>query len=466
MPCAAPCNRLPCDERCPRTLDCGHRCPGLCGEPCPEAYCQICSTKGEARVDLLEFKTYSEIDLDETPIVALSCGHFFTAESLDGLVSIGEVYTVDKTGAYNGLQEPNFVLAVPKCPDCKRPVKQYATRRYNRVVNSAVMDETSKRFLVKGRADLQELEEKIDLVEGNLQNKVQPNMKGRLKDIFSGRYRELYSLVYRANRFCKSMGAEQQPARKLFDAILEAKDRQPLDERLASLSLGETQRPVPEFRVILGGRLAYLRVQDIVLQDQLGLFGKSEGEEKMAHVDTLQRSTRAFLTACEAFITDSATQKLFRYAILGSISYARIAKGIQASLLGVVEDKDPLKESINRGRELLDAGEAMCDNPFEGAQELKKDVEHALRLFGREWFEPVTAEEIAAIKSAMVSGRGGLATHSGHWYRCENGHVVSSPILEHLLDEVTNTLIVCHWRVRDADAVSEVSRVRSVNWRS
>lgn len=466
MPCAAPCNRLPCDERCPRTLDCGHRCPGLCGEPCPKTYCQICSTKGEARVDLLEFKTYSEIDLDETPIVALSCGHFFTAESLDGLVSIGEVYTIDKTGAYNGLQEPKVVLAVPKCPDCKRPVKQYATRRYNRVVNSAVMDETSKRFLVKGRADLQELEEKTDLVEGNLQNKVQPNMKGRLKVIFSSRYRELYSLVHRANRFCKSMGAEQQPARKLFDAILEAKDRQPLDERLASLSLGETQRPVPEFRVILGGRLAYLRVQDIVLQDQLGLFGKSEGEEKMAHVDTLQRSTRAFLTACEAFIADSATQKLFRYAILGSISYARIAKGIQASLLSVVEDKDPLKESINRGRELLDAGEAMCDNPFEGAQELKKDVEHALRLFGREWFEPVTAEEIAAIKSAMVSGRGGLATHSGHWYRCENGHVVSSPTLEHLLDEVTNTLIVCHWGVRDADAVSEVSRVWGVNWRS
>jgi hypothetical protein len=29
-------------------------------------------------------KTYKEIDLGETPIAALGCGHFFTAETLDG----------------------------------------------------------------------------------------------------------------------------------------------------------------------------------------------------------------------------------------------------------------------------------------------------------------------------------------------------------------------------------------------
>lgn len=52
MPCAAPCNRLPCDERCPNSLACGHRCPGLCGEPCPETYCQACGVRGDDRVDL------------------------------------------------------------------------------------------------------------------------------------------------------------------------------------------------------------------------------------------------------------------------------------------------------------------------------------------------------------------------------------------------------------------------------
>ncbi|KAH9881757.1 hypothetical protein J1614_000928 [Plenodomus biglobosus] len=41
--------------------------------------------KLDAQVDMLEFKTYSEIDIDKSPVVALACGHFFTAETLDGM---------------------------------------------------------------------------------------------------------------------------------------------------------------------------------------------------------------------------------------------------------------------------------------------------------------------------------------------------------------------------------------------
>jgi len=39
-----------------------------------------------------------------------------------------------------------------------------------------------------------------------------------------------------------------------------------------------------------------------------------------------------------------------------------------------------------------------------------------------QWYEKVTDEELAAIKLAMVSGPRGIATHSGHWYNCVNGH--------------------------------------------
>lgn len=37
---------------------------------------------------MIEFKDYGEIDLDETPVVALACGHFFTAETLDGMIGV------------------------------------------------------------------------------------------------------------------------------------------------------------------------------------------------------------------------------------------------------------------------------------------------------------------------------------------------------------------------------------------
>lgn len=34
----------------------------------------------------------------------------------------------------------------------------------------------------------------------------------------------------------------------------------------------------------------------------------------------------------------------------------------------------------------------------------------------------MTTEEIEAIKKAMLSGPRGIASHSGHWYNCVNGH--------------------------------------------
>ena len=164
MPCAAPCVRLPCNKRCSKDLPCGHPCPGICGERCPEELCHTCCGKGDARVDLLEMKTYKEIDLDETPIIALACGHFFTAETLDGHMGMGAVYVMDGYGEFTGLKDVSSKLAqsIPCCPDCRSPVKQHATHRYNRVVNRAVIDEMSKRFLVDGQRELRALEQQTE----------------------------------------------------------------------------------------------------------------------------------------------------------------------------------------------------------------------------------------------------------------------------------------------------------------
>ena len=40
--------------------------------------------KLDAQVDMIEFREYREVDLDETPVIALACRHFFTTETLDG----------------------------------------------------------------------------------------------------------------------------------------------------------------------------------------------------------------------------------------------------------------------------------------------------------------------------------------------------------------------------------------------
>ena len=43
-------------------------------------------------------KSYGEIDVDENPIVVLGCGHFFTAEYLDGMLGMSEVFEIDGYG--------------------------------------------------------------------------------------------------------------------------------------------------------------------------------------------------------------------------------------------------------------------------------------------------------------------------------------------------------------------------------
>lgn len=118
---------------------------------------------------MLEMKTYSEIDLEESPIVVLSCGHFFTAETLDGMIGMNEAYDQDGYGNFTGLKDMSGELAmtIPRCPDCNRPIRQFVTPRYNRVINRAVIDEMSKRFIVSGQRDLQILSKEIEkLSEG------------------------------------------------------------------------------------------------------------------------------------------------------------------------------------------------------------------------------------------------------------------------------------------------------------
>ncbi|KLU92338.1 hypothetical protein MAPG_11284 [Magnaporthiopsis poae ATCC 64411] len=216
MPCAAPCTRLPCDERCRKALKCGHQCPSICGETCPEGYCQACGQHADARVDLLELKDYRDINLDETPIVVLGCNHFFTAESLDGSVNMNEVYAGDPlTGHYTGLRESPANLSVPCCPDCKQPIRQFATKRYGRAINQAVMDEISSKFHVNGLRKLAELESRMQDVADALRN----SRLGRHPLMWRLRsdeavYSEAENLGRDIRQFCRKISAEQQPTKK------------------------------------------------------------------------------------------------------------------------------------------------------------------------------------------------------------------------------------------------------------
>lgn len=434
MPCAAPCDRLPHDERCTRILDCGHQCPSLCGEDCPSGLCQECGDKLDARVDFPEWKSYSEINLDESPIVVLGCGHFFTCESVDGLVCLDEVYTRDGSGKFDGLWDVSVSLAstMPSCPDCKQPIRQFVTKRYNRVINRAVMDETCKRFLTKRRSDLEAFDSRLNALADALVAKgttVRPT--GLTKAQIKNRYVAFVRLSKEAASLSKMMDIEHQPTKRLKDAIA-LRQRPPDDDAISISHQLERLRistPTPDNQITLGARLISIKAREFVLHDKFRLLNSNTKIEEPILIVQLNQLTIPFLEDCQDLIIQAKGGSLSRIVSTATLAFAKVS--------GLFEwyhrTHPPPKKSTglesrdnrrNTAREFLVDALHLCDE-LGNCEELREKIEEMNRLSEGPRYEEVTPEELAYIKIAMVGGRGGMATNSGHWYNCINGHPVS-----------------------------------------
>ena len=275
----------------------------------------------------MEFKSYSEVDVNETPIAVLGCGHFFTAETLDGLVGMGNVYTTDKLGAYNGLRELSGELtAVPTCPDCRIPIRQFATRRYNRVINKAVLDETSKRFLVSGRQRLDTLQKLVAVAEQELADSRADTASAYLdlRKPRPDRHTDAIKLEKETAKLRQEMGAEHQPTKKLFDAVLtfqrREKEQQSLSQKVQHLTISQptahptAPQPVYDQQITLGAHRLQLRIQEAMLRDIFTLLSKCKRELVPALIPggPPDRRSAGFLLQCADLIPKATAAKLPR----------------------------------------------------------------------------------------------------------------------------------------------------------
>ncbi len=133
--------------------------------------------------------------------------------------------------------------------------------------------------------------------------------------------------------------------------------------------------------------------------------------------------TTSFFKSCKAFIAECKAEKLPRYDVEVRLYFGNIARLNRSLGSNVASDANRKAiEHVNHAKELLNEAEKMCQSSFSNADGLRKAVEQTLQQLGKEWYEEVSKDELAAIKAAMLSGPRGMATHSGHWYNCENGH--------------------------------------------
>lgn len=140
--CRVPCLRSPCNRRCSLRLECGHSCPGVCGEACvPVSFCRECGLGTEVGgqiADVIGSRTLEELDEADGPIIVLECLHAFTLASLDRLFGMDAFYERE----VDGWGTPRSVSDVlhagmcgrgrTECPDCGTAIKD--VRRYHRVI--------------------------------------------------------------------------------------------------------------------------------------------------------------------------------------------------------------------------------------------------------------------------------------------------------------------------------------------
>jgi hypothetical protein len=371
------------------------------------------------------------------------------------MIGLKEVYKIDTvTGEIRGLEDISSVMAptIPKCPHCQRPIRQYATQRYNRLINRAVIDEMSKRFIVTGQSELQGIETRLAKTDHDLQEtradivgtnfsdalflSANPNFLERaIKQVakkLDGRYKPCAQLRSAVLQLQRRAAERHQPAHKLREATIHALQRdEPLESALVVLNLEHSPSPkAHDQRITLGAKMLQIKVESLALEDKFRILSGTTAKygvvaaTSMLSQNSPSPSTGPFLKDCAKFVTTCKEELLPKLGVEASLYYARVARLFETSGITEPKDRKAASEYHEQAQTLLEQASKLCEQGFRDADILLEAVNEALKLLSKEWYENVTDEELKSIKMAMITGPRGIATHSGHWYNCVNGHPV------------------------------------------
>lgn len=432
MPCAAPCDHIPCTRRCEERLSCDHQCPSVCGEVCPPSkYCQKCaSTELKERVvDFFLAETYAEINLDENPCIFPRCGHFLTIESMDGQMDMKKYYVMegDKPVAIRSSSEPFSVDDIKRCATCRGSLRDLS--RYGRLVRRAILDESTKRFLLYLNREYvplaQELplqlatilENKSELSPLLVQGQVTINIGGsrdnqfrQMADIiqkYSGdRWKQVTKLRNRIVRYYKTVEEEEQPFSRV-QALVESARR-----RKVTSGNFEFDGSVVQTKGVFLATTLLMRLDISLLGDFLSLFHTSRTGVKGCK---LQISLQATREECRSLIKRAGNAMRVAHEVEGYILLAQL----HALERSQSEATDEREKHAQQAREAIASARKLCHQYPGQTNGLSSEIDNAEEMLKLgTFYSAVTSEERLEIIAAMAREFRG----TGHWYYCQNGH--------------------------------------------
>lgn len=451
LPCAVPCNKLPCSKRCETTLECGHQCPSICGENCPSTdYCQICcseETKG-IMVDYLLGATYGETNLDEDPCLVPDCGHLMAMSSMDGNFSLADYYEMHSNGeivALKGSSLPFSAEGIKTCPVCRGPLRNI--NRYSRIVRRSAIDEATKKFISWSNLEITEYADKLHKIQQQfaaLQDIAQfhdHRYAGRWADLELGRqsdtttleghrnqvmadisrikglksrYREPYRVRSKLSEFARKVREDEQPFGRLWELLQHRRRRHRLSSDLVY------DPSVLQVNVFLMSMSLSIKFDITIIADALAIRKRMTGlasRYDWGAVD-LEVDFSQLRGECLTLIGLVAAHQQHRLEIEAKLSFAHLAALERSAIVGSLH--------ISRSNDLRELGlEQLQDarhihEQYPGQTTGVTDELEAVEsmLNDGTFYNVVTSEEQRAVYAAMSHEFSG----TGHWYTCENGH--------------------------------------------
>jgi len=450
MPCAVPCDLLPCSLRCEKKLECFHQCPSVCGEMCPSPrHCQLCadeSVKGQM-VDYILGLTYGEVDLDKSPVIIPTCGHILTVESMDGHMNLASFFEVsDQEGgtervlALKPNPSPFSTEDLKNCPMCRAPMRNI--HRYGRITRRAWIDEATKKFIVWANARFVPLALALDETERllrqtkatseinfgvsagsglvNLNNSsmeplVLKGVRNAQFTIFcrllgkQARYKGVVQQRQNISAFLREVDEAEQPFSRIYDLVQGARIQRGLE-----IDFDYSPEILqPRNRMLATALL--LRCDYTILLEMLTLFKEKPANAPLWLTRKLDLDFSSNRRDCEKLMEESRVKKQPANEVEGLVFWARFV-ALERGATGL---QDPTSELVLQAKEHLETARGICKElpgQTKGMFEEIDDIEKMLQQ--STFYATVTNEEKAAVYAAMANELRG----TGHWYYCTNGH--------------------------------------------
>ncbi|GIJ99055.1 hypothetical protein Aspvir_001179 [Aspergillus viridinutans] len=380
-------------------------------------------------VDFILGETYENINLDENPCIFPRCGHFLTMESMDGQMALQEHYELDEQGrpmSINDASRPFSMDDIKTCATCRGSLRDLA--RYGRLVRRALLDESTKKFILYLNREYVPLEEELarqvklmqetDVagrkgpvwpdhlqLEGSIQQNVK-TMTELVQHTSPGRWKDITKLRDKVVAYRKRVALDEQPYDRVRSMVENAKRRNKTDGDF------DFDNTILQSKGVLLATALNLRLDIALLTDFLTV--KDRGSSQTGNI-TISLNLQDARDECSTLINLADVSGRIRQQAEGHTFLAHLHVLERSQTLSSQAAETHLQEAqaaVARARSL-------CTQHPTQTRGLLPDIEGVDKMLrDSTFYAVVTNEERMAVVAAMAREFHG----TGHWYYCRNGH--------------------------------------------